>query len=119
MSVGLEILFYEKKNKKPVKDFVSKLEEKDKRKIFKCFDSIEKYGLNPSGFECRQIKGKLWEIKIRTFSGGIRIFYIILEFRKIILLHAYKKKSQKAPQKEIEKALMRMKEVLNQINKGD
>ena len=56
----------------------------------------------------KQIKGKLWEIKI----SQIRIFYVVIERNRMVLLNAYKKQSQKAPQHEIETALRRMKDVL-------
>ena len=56
----------------------------------------------------RQIKGKLWEIKI----SQTRIFYAVIEKNIMVLLHAYKKQSQKAPQHEIETALRRMNDIL-------
>jgi phage-related protein len=48
----------------------------------------------------------MWEIKIRSASGGYRIFYIGLKTNTntMVLLHAYKKQSQKAPKKEIDTA---------------
>jgi len=56
---------------------------------------------------------KYREIKIRTQGGGYRFFYITLKKDTMVLLHAYKKQSQKAPKNEIEIALKRLKEVLN------
>jgi phage-related protein len=56
----------------------------------------------------RQIKDKLWEIKI----SQARIFYVVIEGNKMVLLHAYKKQSQKVPQHEIETALRCMKDIL-------
>jgi phage-related protein len=48
----------------------------------------------------------MWEIKISSASGGYRIFYIGLKTNTntMVLLHAYKKQSQKAPKKEIDTA---------------
>jgi phage-related protein len=43
-----------------------------------------------------------------------RIFYVTVTGPMIVLLHAYKKKSQKAPVQEIETAVRRMKEVLHE-----
>lgn len=43
---------------------------------------------------------------------GYRIFYVTIKQSLTILLHAYKKQSQKAPKKEIEIAEKRMLEVL-------
>ena len=57
------------------------------------------------------IEGKLWEIKIRIHGKQHRIFYVVLKGNEMILLHAYLKKTQKAPIKEIEVAKQRMKTV--------
>jgi phage-related protein len=70
-------------------------------------------GFDSPRVEFRQIEGKLWEIKIKLSSGGHRIFYLSLGKKKMTLLHAYKKQSQKAPSKEIEIAKTRMQEVMN------
>jgi phage-related protein len=70
------------------------------------------------GFDCprvdfRQISSKLWEIKIKAPGAGYRIFYVTLRKNVLVLLHAYKKQSQKAPKKEIAIAEKRLIEVLN------
>lgn len=108
----MKISFYVRNNKKPVRDFIMKLERKDRLKVLGCLESVEQCGLNSPRVGFRQIDGKLWEIKIVTQGGGVRIFYVMLRVDEIRLLHAYKKKSRKAPTKEIRVALRRMKEVI-------
>jgi phage-related protein len=71
--------------------------------------SIRLHGLAGSGFTSRQIDGKLWEIKVSRH----RVFYVLIEGPLLVLLHAYKKQGQKAPQMQIAVARSRMKEVLN------
>ena len=56
----------------------------------------------------RQIQGKLWELRI----SKTRIFYVMIGSNTMILLHTYKKQSQKAPRHEIETALRRMRDML-------
>lgn len=56
----------------------------------------------------RQLKGKLWEVKVSMS----RIFYVMVTGPEVVLLHAYKKQGQKAPLKEIETAERRIEEVL-------
>lgn len=111
----MEIVFYRKVNNKiPVKDFIEKLPVQDRAKILACLKNVEELGYDCPRVEFRQIEGQLWEIKIKTASGGFRFFYIYLRINKniLVLLHAYKKQSQKAPQKEIQTAKQRMLEVL-------
>lgn len=111
----IEILFYIKSSGKiPVSDYIDELSEKDQAKVAACLKSIEDLGFDSPRVEFRQIEGKLWEIKIKLSSGGHRIFYVSLTKKKMVLLHAYKKQSQKAPIKEVEIAKTRMKEIMDQ-----
>jgi len=113
----MEIVFYIKKNtnKCPVKEFIEKLQAKDRAKILACLKNVEELGFDCPRVQFRQIQGQLWEIKIRSASSGFRIFYVSMKkkINILVLLHAYKKQSQKAPKKEIEIAEQRMFEVLD------
>lgn len=60
----------------------------------------------------RQIEKRLWEIKIRSMNISCRIFYVNIKADILVLLHAYKKQSQKAPNKEINIAKQRLFEVI-------
>lgn len=111
----MKIVFYGKK-KRPVVDFIEQLALKDQVKILACLKNVEELGFDCPRVEFRQIAGKLWEIKIRSLNAGYRIFYAAIQRRTLVLLHAYKKQSQKAPKKEIEIAEKRLMEVLNDEN---
>lgn len=108
----MKVFFYTKSSgKSPILDYIDDLNLKDKTKLLGCLESIESMGFDSPRVEFRQIEGKLWEIKIKLSSGGHRLFYVTLTKTRMVLLHAYKKQSQKAPKKEIETALTRMQEV--------
>ena len=72
---------------------------------------IEILGFDAPRMSFRQIRDKLWEIRIKR-NLSHRIFYVVIVKNEMVLLHAYQKKSQKAPKKEIELAKKRMKEIL-------
>lgn len=111
----MEIFFYVAKNndKCPVKEFIEKLQSRDRAKVLACLKSVEELGFACPRVEFRQIHKRLWEIKIRSASAGFRIFYVNIKTNTLILLHGYKKQSQKAPKKEIEIAEQRLLEVTN------
>lgn len=109
------IIYYKKNNKLPVKEFIDGLEVKDELKVNGCLENIRQLGFKAPRVEFKFIDKKLWEIKIITSSGGVRIFYVIIEINKMVLLHAYKKKTQKIPKKELEIATKRMNEILNKF----
>lgn len=110
----MKVTFYEKPNgKHPVAEFIDKLPKPEQSRITGCLASIELMGFDTPRVQFRQIRGALWEIKIRTSRSSYRIFYVCTQKRALVLLHAYKKQSQKAPKKEIEVAEKRMLEVLH------
>lgn len=53
----------------------------------------------------------LHELRLKDALGSIRIFYFIKKREGIYFIHAFKKKPQELPKKEIELALKRIKEV--------
>jgi len=108
----MKVLYYSKANgKSPVKDYINGLNLEDRTKLLGCLKSIEDLGFDSPRVEFRQIEAKLWEIKIKLSSGGHRIFYVIAAKDTMVLLHAFKKQSQKTPKKEIAIAYKRMFEV--------
>ena len=53
----------------------------------------------------------LFELRLKSKEGIGRVFHGILPGRRIIMLHAFVKKSQKTPAKELNIARARLKEV--------
>ena len=108
----MEVRFYESVSGKiPVKEFLSRLLDIDQKRIEARIKAIRKYGLDAVGLEFRFIDSKLWEIKIRSVAGSYRLFYITFKNEIMVILHGYKKQSQKAPSRELKIAKQRMKEV--------
>jgi Phage-related protein len=107
----LKVYYYRKSSGKiPVLEFIKSLPDHDKQRIFFDLSLINQKGLKNCGLSLRHLDGKLWEIRFKL-SAGYRIFYCLIT-EDIFLLHAYKKQSQKAPEKEIAIAINRMKELL-------
>lgn len=93
----------------PVVDYIHDLAIPERAKLLEALSQIEDYGFDAIKVRFRQIEGKLWEIK----TSSHRVFYVVVGLEELILLHAYKKQSQKMPLKEREIAIRRMKEVLS------
>jgi len=55
----------------------------------------------------------LFEIRAKGHAGIARGFFCTISGNTIMILHVFLKKSQKTPQKELELAVKRMKEVKN------
>ena len=99
--------------KAPVEKYIDSIENKEERaEILSVLNGIQENGTDAIGVEFRHIEGKLWELKMRIYSNQHRIFYVVLKGNKMILLHAYLKKTQKAPLKEVAVARQRMKTII-------
>jgi phage-related protein len=110
----MKVVFYKKDSgREPVKENIFDLEKNEISEIFGILEDVENNGFNSTRCEFKQIEGKLWEIKIKLPRIGYRIFYTIIQIDIMILLHSYKKQSQKAPRKELDVAFKRFKDVIN------
>lgn len=59
----------------------------------------------------KHLEGKLWELRLTGRDGIARALYITAIGRRVIIVRAFVKKTQKTPRSEIELALKRAKEV--------
>ena len=75
-------------------------------------DLIEEFGPNLGMPHTRSLGEKLFELRLKSKEGTGRIFYCSKVGKRIIVLHAFIKKSQKTPEKELKIARKRLKEVL-------
>ena len=62
----------------------------------------------------RSLGSGLFEIRARGHEGIGRAFFCALAGREIRVLHAFVKKSQKTPRRDLELARLRLKEVLRE-----
>ena len=53
----------------------------------------------------------LFELRLKGAEGIARVFYCTIVGKRIFMLHAYVKKTQKTPKSELQLAINRMKEV--------
>jgi phage-related protein len=106
---SMKVTFYQtSSSRSPVLEYLQKLPKPDRARVFEALQQIQNFGLDAVRVGFRQIQGKLWELKI----GAHRIFYLLFEKNEMVLLHSYRKQSQKLPLNERKIAQARMKEVL-------
>lgn len=99
------IIFYEKEDGTiPVQKFLDKLPVKHHAKALRDIDVLEKYGTALTEPHVKHVKGKMWELRIKSASNISRVFYFISVGKNIVLLHGFVKKTQKIPKREIETA---------------
>jgi len=102
-----QIYYYQTSDTKhtPVLEYIQNLSFKEKVKTVNYINLLQRFkgyiGEPYSRYICSGIR----ELRINFSHNNHRIFYIIVEERKIILLHAFLKKTRKTPPKEIKRAL--------------
>ena len=92
--------------KNVIEEYFKRLSEYEQAEYYSVKDSIETKGY--SAFErlnTRQLRNKLWEIKI----SQNRIMYIIIDSESVYFLHACKKQKGKTEKIDIDKAIKRAK----------
>ena len=75
-------------------------------------DRIHQAGLESLGEpHVKHLEGKLWELRLTGRDGIARALYVTTIGRRVVVVRAFVKKTQKTPRAEIELALRRAKEV--------
>lgn len=109
-----DIIYYSKNDKYPLIEFLNSLPKKDQAKILRDIDLLQEFGfsLGMPYIKKMQDSDGLWELRIKQSSNNYRVFYFSIKDNKIVLLHGFKKKTQKTPKKEIEIAIKRKQDFL-------
>ena len=109
--MGWKVLFFQtSRGDFPVKEFIREQNKTIYMKLIHAIELLENGGPYLKPPYIKKLQNKLYELRI---SGkiAIRIFYTVIN-SEYYLLHAFKKKSQKTPAKELKIALDRMRELV-------
>lgn len=92
----------------PVAEYLDSLSDHEAGRVTAIIDLLAEYGTSLSGPHVRRIQGsRLWELRVRGRNHH-RVFYVAAQDRRFVLLHAFAKKSQRTPQREIRTAERRL-----------
>ena len=107
-----KIIFYHLDNGKcPVEDYLNALSQKQVEKVFFVLDLIEQFNIVPRKFFKKlEATDDIWEARVQHGNNIFRFLGFFDGNDIVILNHAFTKKTQKTPKKEIRKAEQRKKE---------
>jgi phage-related protein len=80
-------------------------------RYFQLIDRIVHYGPNLGMPHTRAMGDGLFEMRMKGREGIGRAPFCSVVGQRIVILHSFVKKTQKTPQRELDKAIQRMKEV--------
>lgn len=109
-----EIRFYRTKTGHcPVEEFLDSLTGKQAQKVAWVLQLIEELDFVPVQYFKKLVNtDDIWEIRVQAGNNIFRFLGFIDEEQVVILNHAFQKKSQKTPMKEIKASEARKKEYL-------
>lgn len=94
-----------------MEEYLDSLSDKQAEKVFFVLDIVEKFELVPSKFLKKlEATDNIWEIRVQQGNDIFRLLGFFDGEQLIVLNHAFTKKSQKTPPKEIKTAEQRKKD---------
>jgi len=110
-----EIIFYETDfGDKPVEEFLSGLDPAVRAKIVRTLELLRTRAIVPAKFWKKLSGSDLWEVRVEYAGNIYRVLAAFAKNNRVILLHAFQKKSQRTPRQDMEIALQRQKRYLQQ-----
>lgn len=105
------VTFYQDhRGQSPVLDFINDLPAKDRARIDMVIRLLQEFGTHLGMPHARPLRDRIWELR----PGGIRLLYIAYINRQFVILHGFRKTTNRAPDREIETAVRRMNELLEE-----
>ncbi len=114
----MEIVFYRMDSGDcPVEEFLDSLPMKQAQKVTWVMNLIEDLEIVPVKY-FKKMTGTddIWEVRVQSGNNIFRILGFIIENNLVVLNHAFQKKTQKTPKKEIAIAEARKKDHLLRDN---
>ncbi len=105
MEKKFTVEFYEtEKGEKPCLEFLNTLEVKLRAKVFRDLTLLEEKGKELRLPYSEHLDDGIFELRTKQGTNIVRNLYFFFVGNKIIITHGFRKKTQKTPPEEIERA---------------
>ena len=95
-----------------VEDEIAALPKDMQARYLRIADLLHTFGPHQVGMPyCRPLGNKLWEMRLTGKAGIGRAIYVAASGRRLVVLHAFVKKTKKTPRRALALALARLKEI--------
>ena len=96
---------------RPVEQYIDTLQPSEAVRVVQALELLAEFGTRLRMPHVRAMEGSdLWELRIRARGNQHRIFYVAIAGREMLLLHAFMKKGQRTPRRELRTAEQRLRE---------
>jgi phage-related protein len=111
-----DVELYERENGRgPVKEFIYSLQVQERVWVQNKLDRLQRHALGLGGDYFKHLEQDSYEYRLQSRRGSYRFLYILFDGHKFVILHAFRKKTNKTPRKEIETAKRYRDESLDQV----
>ena len=111
-----EVIFYSNSREYSVLNDIDKLPNTIQNKLYRALKYINEFGLNSAIPHTKKITNTpLWEIRILG-KENYRLLYSQINNHQIMILHVFKKETQKTPKSDIQIGLRRRLDAINNQN---
>ncbi len=84
-----------------------------RQRFLRILELIEEHGLSAMREpHVKHLEGKLWEMRMKGRDGIARAIYVTARGERVVVVHAFMKKTQRTPRSALEIAKTRAKEVM-------
>src|SRR3989338_5192582 len=102
------VYFKTERGDEPVREFVNGLDISSKRKYWRKIDYLRQFGKNLCEPHAKNLGEGIYELRFRSSDGHFRVLYFFFSGHYAVLTNGFRKKTNKAPQHEVELAISRM-----------
>jgi phage-related protein len=92
----------------PVREFLLSLDDKTYARFQWSFEQLRLRNVAAREPLVRPVEGKIWELREESATNIYRVLYVFFTGRRIVLVHAFAKKTRKLPRRELAVALRRL-----------
>lgn len=113
------VLYRTRRGDSPVEKFLDELPEKHQQKIAGFVDLLEEHGPALRRPYADHVRGPIRELRIQFGRGEYRILHFFMLRDLVVLLHAFRKKTEAIPEREIGLAEERMVDFRLRVEAGE
>lgn len=118
--MAFDIIFYTtQRGDSPIRKFLSSCDKKSRAKIGAFIQLLSEEGPNLRRPFADIVRGKIRELRIRFAQKQYRVLYFFFLKDKIVLAHAFLKKTAKTPAPELLQAERNMRDFIERYEKGE
>lgn len=100
--------FQDHRGQSPVLDFINSLPAQDRARIDIAIQLLKEFGTDLGMPHARPLRDRIWELR----PGSVRLLYFAHINHQFVILHGFRKKTNQTPDREIETAVRRMQDLL-------